>query len=91
MFERMCIKVRIIIPILVILLLYTGGILLLDHRIEKKLTSIQINYNQPLPYNSFLSMVLFGDTRSSLMMSRGYAVINDDEGIESKKLRTPPL
>ena len=83
MFERMCIKARIIVPILVILLLYTGGILLLERKIEKKLTNIQINYNQPLPYNSFLSMVLFGDTRSSLMMNRGYAVINDDEGIEN--------
>ncbi|UCB47376.1 MAG: HAMP domain-containing protein [Spirochaetota bacterium] len=82
MFKRACIKLRIIVPILVILLLYTGGILLLERRIEKKLTSIRINYEQPLPYNSFLSMILFGDTRSSLMMNRGYTIINDNEGIE---------
>jgi signal transduction histidine kinase len=81
MFDRMCIKAKILVPVIAILFIYTGGVLLLEQRIEKKLTSIQINYNQPLPYNSFLSMVLFGDTRNSLMMSRGYAGVNNDEGI----------
>jgi signal transduction histidine kinase len=80
---KMSIKLRIVVPVLVILLLYTGGILLLEHRIEKRLISLQINYTQPLPFNSFLSMILFGDTRSSLMMNRVYSVINHDENINN--------
>ncbi len=83
MFEKMCIRSRIIIPIILLLLMYTGGMLLLEYRVEKKLSSIQIDYNYPLPYNSFLSMVLFGDIRSSLMMNRGYSIIKENEGIEN--------
>jgi signal transduction histidine kinase len=82
MLDRMCIKARIIITIILLLLMYTGGILCLEYRVEKKLSSLQFNSSQPLPYNSFLSMVLFGDTRSGLMMGTTYAVINGDESIE---------
>jgi signal transduction histidine kinase len=80
---KMSIKLRIVVPVLVILLLYTGGILLLEHRIEKRLISIQINYTQPLPFNSFLSMIMFGDARTGLMMNRVYSVINHDENINN--------
>jgi len=82
MLDRMCIKARIIITIILLLLMYTGGILCLEYRVEKKLSSLQFNSSQPLPYNSFLSMVPFGDTRSGLMMGTTYAVINGDESIE---------
>jgi signal transduction histidine kinase len=82
MFGRMSIKVRIIVSITLLLLMYTGGILYLDYRVEKKLSSTQFTSSQPLPYNSFLSMVLFGDSRSSLMMGGNYTAINGDGNIE---------
>jgi signal transduction histidine kinase len=78
----MCIRTRILVSILAILLFYTGGILLLEYRVEKKLSGIQFEQVHALPYNSFLSMVLFGDTRTSLMMGGNYAVFNGEEGID---------
>lgn len=82
MFGRISIKVRIIVSITLLLLMYTGGILYLGYRVEKKLSSIQFTSSQPLPYNSFLSIKLFGDTRSSLMMGGNYAAINGNDNIE---------
>ena len=80
MFERMCIRTRILVSILAILFFYTGGILLLEYRMEKKLTAIEFDQGPALPYNSFLSTVLFGDTRAGLMMGGDYAVFNGEEG-----------
>ncbi len=83
MFNRMCIKTRIIVMIIMLLLMYTGGILLLEYRVEKKLSSIQFSANAPLPYNSFLSTVLFGGIHSNIMMSGNYAMVDEDESIKN--------
>lgn len=83
MFSRMRIKTRILVMIIALLLMYTGGILLLEYRVEKKLSSIQFSANAPLPYNSFLSRVLFGGMHPNIMMSRNYTMVDEDESIEN--------
>ncbi|MBN2324785.1 MAG: HAMP domain-containing protein [Spirochaetes bacterium] len=82
MFKRMCIRTRIVVSMVAILLFYTGGILILESRMEKKLSGIQFEQSPVLPYNSFLSTVLFGDNRTGLMMGGNYAVFNGEEGID---------
>ena len=82
MFKRMCIRTRIIVMITALLLMYTGGILLLEYRVEKRLSNIQFSVNTPLPYNSFLSMVLFGNMHSNMMVAGRFTIDNEDISAE---------
>lgn len=88
MFNRLCIRSKILFSIIIVLTMSTGSVLLLLNRLERNICNASTASSNAFSYDYFSGMVLTGDIHTSFLLNKDYPLIEKNNNNDMQMLTT---
>jgi len=76
MFSKLCVRERVLLTVVIVLIISSGTIFFLIDRMEREVYSSSSGFEPLFFYNYFSGMVLTGDIHNSFMLNKDYPLID---------------
>ena len=86
MFNRLCIRSKVLFSIIIVLAVSSGSVLLLLNRLERDICSASTASSNAFSYDYFSGMVLTGDIHASFLLNRDYPLIENSNNNDMQML-----